>query len=466
MVFLAAGTFLCVVPLWAADAGEQVAPEQPWTSLFDGKTLGKWEVVEKYDFKRHGKVHIEKEAVVLEMGSPATGIRWKGDFPRTAYEISLEARRVEGSDFFCGVTFPVQDAALTLVCGGWSGMVVGLSSIDGEPAVENETCSYTEFELGRWYPIRLRVTKRLVEVWIDREKIIELPTDDRKFTLYWEMEPLQPLGICSWVTTGAVRKIRYRRVKEEPSVGAPFEDALSVWHMADEKDSAGRTRSLVPSGNVRLGEELAGIYRQASLRRGGDGMAARFRGGRLAADGHTGSEPKLSRHAMTAAIRLRDPSGKWNSGLLGKHADDGRLVHGFYAADSGAGMEFVLEMNTDSSERAVRLTTPVAETGSTGWHDVIARYDGAKVELFVDGRVVAEKPAKGSLLDGDSQPWLIGAALNDGPPNDGFHGLVDHAAVWDRPLSDDEIELICGGKEEILQKKRLAQERRAKNKER
>ena len=217
LVCLAVGPFLCVVPLSWADEPDPDVPEQEWTSLFDGKTLGKWKVVEKYDFKRHGKVHVEEGAVVLEMGSPATGIRWAGDFPRTAYEISLEARRVEGSDFFCGLTFPVRDAALTLVCGGWSGTVVGLSSIDGEPAVENETCTNEKFELGRWYRIRLRVTRPLVEVWIDGKKIIELPTADRKFTLYWEMEPLQPLGICSWVTTGAVRKIRFRRVKAEPS---------------------------------------------------------------------------------------------------------------------------------------------------------------------------------------------------------------------------------------------------------
>ena len=461
VVCLAAGPFLCVVPLAAADEEDPVAPERRWTSLFDGKTLGKWEVVEEYDFKRHGEVHIEEGAVVLEMGAPATGILWKGDFPRSDYEISLEARRVEGSDFFCGVTFPVQDAALTLVCGGWSGMVVGLSSIDGEPAVENETCTYKEFELGRWYPIRLRVTKRLVEVWLDHKQIIELPTADRKFSLYWEMEPLQPLGICSWVTTGAIRKIRFRRMKEESLADVPFEDAVSVWHMADDRNSAGEGGRLIPGGNVQLGEELEGSYRKASLRRGGDGMAARCRGGRLAGE-NSGSKSSLPHNAMTVAIRLLDSSGKWNSGLLAKHADDGRPALNLYGANAESGRELVLEMETDISKRPVRLTTPVAEIGPTGWHDVVARYDGAKVELFVDGRVVAERPLLGNIVRGDSQPWMIGPAPDDGPPRDGFRGLIDHAAVWDRPLSDDEIELICGGKEEILQKRRLAEERRAK----
>ena len=193
-------------------------------------------------------------------------------------------------------------------------------------------------------------------------------------------------------------------------------------------------------------------------------MAARCRGGRLAAGGDARSDANLSHDAMTVAIRLRDPSGNWNSGLLAKRADDGRPVLNLFADDSGSGMELVLEMSTDIGEQPHRLTTPVAEIGPTGWHDLLARYDGAKVELFVDGRVVAQKPAKGSLLDGGSQPWLIGAAPTDGPPDGGFHGLIDHAAVWDRPLSDDEIELISGGKEEILQKKRLAEERRTRAK--
>ena len=327
--------------------------------------------------------------------SRATGIRWTGDSPKTGYEISLEARRVAGSDFFCGVTFPVEDAALTLVCGGWSGMVVGLSSIDGEPAVENETCTAQEFEMGRWYRIRLRVTKPLVEVWIDDEKIIELPTADRKFSLYWEMEPMQPLGICSWVTTGGLRKIRFRRVDEKPPAGAPYQVANAVWHMAADRDSAGKDRKLTPEGNVQLGEQLVGIYQKASLRRGGDGLAAKCRGGRILAQPGTAGEPIISGDSVTVAIRLRNPSGRWNSGLLSIRGDDGRPVVNLSASDSGSGLELDFELRTDADGKPVRLTTPVAEIGPTAWHDLIARYDGAKVEFFVDGRVVGGKTRPG-----------------------------------------------------------------------
>ena len=52
------------------------------------------------------------------------------DFPREDYEVSLEARRLEGTDFFCGLTFPVGKEPCTLIIGGWGGTTVGLSNVD------------------------------------------------------------------------------------------------------------------------------------------------------------------------------------------------------------------------------------------------------------------------------------------------------------------------------------------------
>jgi hypothetical protein len=189
-------------------------PSADSQSLFDGKTLANWEVVDKFDFARHGKVDVRDGAIVQERGEPFTGIRWTGPFPKTDYEVTLEAKRVRGADFFCGMTFPVGEAALTLVVGGWGGSIVGLSSIDGEPAVENETCNHRDFALDRWYAIRLRVTGDAVRVWIDREKVIDLATAGRELTIYWEMEPTRPFGIATWYTTGAVRAIRVRRLRD------------------------------------------------------------------------------------------------------------------------------------------------------------------------------------------------------------------------------------------------------------
>ena len=207
-----------------AEAAEPSGPEQKeaapeggkWQSLFDGRSLGKWKVIDALDFSRHGKVDVREGRLVLEAGKPGTGVRWTGPFPRIDYEVTFEAMRVEGDDFFSGMTFPVGDSALTLVLGGWGGSVVGLSSIDGEPAVENETCSYVKFQQKRWYRVRLRVAGPRIEVWLDDEKLIDLATEDRKFTIYWEMEPALPFGVATWRTTGALRDIRVRPIPAKP----------------------------------------------------------------------------------------------------------------------------------------------------------------------------------------------------------------------------------------------------------
>ena len=45
-------------------------------------------------------------------GNDLTGITWTGDLPRLGYEIEVQAKRVSGSDFFCGLTFPVGEATV------------------------------------------------------------------------------------------------------------------------------------------------------------------------------------------------------------------------------------------------------------------------------------------------------------------------------------------------------------------
>ena len=192
--------------------GETKEPQSKWQKLFDGKRLGKWAVIDEFDFKRHGKVRVADGRIVMEKGSPATGVRWTGQFPKTDYELTLQGMRVDGKDFFASMTFPTPGGPLTLVVGGWSGEIVGLSSIDDEPAVENDTCRYVEFEKNRWYRIRLKVTEPKIEAWIDDQQVVDFSPKHRELSLYWEMEPMLPFGIATWETTGAVRDIRLRKI--------------------------------------------------------------------------------------------------------------------------------------------------------------------------------------------------------------------------------------------------------------
>ena len=146
-----------------------------------------------------------------------TGITWAGGkLPRSNYELTLEGKRIEGSDFFCTTTFPVGDNYCSFVTGGWGGSVIGLSNVDHMDASENQTSHSREFKNDTWYQFRIRVTDEKIEAWIDKEQVVDQDRKDHTFGLRIECDPCRPLGIATYDTVGAVRNIRLKELKIRP----------------------------------------------------------------------------------------------------------------------------------------------------------------------------------------------------------------------------------------------------------
>ena len=181
----------------------------PWTDLFDGKTLAGWKSSE---FGGDGETHVEKGNLHLEIGAPFTGVTLTKKFPKIDYEVELQAKRVAGGDFFCGLTFPYEKSFCSLIVGGWGGGLVGLSSVNYADASENETGHWVKFENDRWYRIRLKVTGKRITASIDGKKIVDLATEERVIGIRPDVEPSKPFGIATWRTAAALRSIRYRRL--------------------------------------------------------------------------------------------------------------------------------------------------------------------------------------------------------------------------------------------------------------
>ncbi|HTI71888.1 MAG TPA: M20/M25/M40 family metallo-hydrolase [Candidatus Limnocylindria bacterium] len=180
------------------------------TLLFNGKTLEGWQIT---GFGGHGEVEVQDGGLLLNQGI-LTGVTYTNALPTTDYEVSLEARRVLGNDFFCGLTFPVGDTFCSWIVGGWGGATVGLSSIDGEDAGHNATTSYHKFEKGRWYRLKLRVTLSNITAWIDDEKVIDADIKGKKIGLRaGEIELSKPFGIASWSTTSELRSVTLRKLE-------------------------------------------------------------------------------------------------------------------------------------------------------------------------------------------------------------------------------------------------------------
>jgi len=198
-------------PLLTASAGAGTSAAAEGQPLFDGKTLKGWKST---DFGSGGEVKAEDGKILIGMGEPLTGITWAGEPPaRMNYEISLEAMKLAGDDFFCALTAPVGKESGTLVLGGWGGALVGFSSIDDLDASENSTTQFKKFDKDKWYRVRLRVTPKKIEAWIDDEQWINADIDGKKVSMRpGEIEMSAPLGIATFRTASAFRNITLRKL--------------------------------------------------------------------------------------------------------------------------------------------------------------------------------------------------------------------------------------------------------------
>ncbi len=174
------------------------------TLLFNGKDLDGWKIT---NFGTEGPVQVSEGKIIINMGDGCSGITWTKDFPKVNYEINLEARRTVGNDFFCGLTFPVNNSYCSYIVGGWGGPVIGLSCIDGVDAGENETNTIMRLDKDVWYKIKLQVTPEKIIGWIDNEKIVDFNYTNRKLSIRPEVSLSKPFGICTWITTAELRNI-------------------------------------------------------------------------------------------------------------------------------------------------------------------------------------------------------------------------------------------------------------------
>lgn len=201
---------------WAAlltllGACASAPPNEPWRELFDGRHAGRdLGAFTATDFGGQGDVAVRDGRLCLGIGSPLTGVTWTGPAPSGAYEMELVGRRDDGIDFWCGLTFPVGDAHLTLVLGGWGGSLCGLSSLDGNDAAHNDTRVLRSFADGVDHRVHLTVRPERVEVIVDEQPL--LAADLRGHTIGLRPEVLlsRPLGVASFTTAASFAQWRWR----------------------------------------------------------------------------------------------------------------------------------------------------------------------------------------------------------------------------------------------------------------
>jgi len=191
------------------DGGEQ-ADDVAWVKPFEKKD--QWQL-----FPEGCDVEWGEDDVLVQFHSELGGVIWKGEPLKPPYEMEFEARRVDGVDFFCGLTFPVKkDELASLILGGWGGTVVGISCINGHDASspENETSQVMKFEDGQWYKLRLVVGADNLTLHMDGKKIMDVDFEGKDFSLRpGPIEEFAPLSFSTYQTDGQIRGLKWRELK-------------------------------------------------------------------------------------------------------------------------------------------------------------------------------------------------------------------------------------------------------------
>ncbi len=194
-----------------AKTAETKAAESKWKPLLEKDSLKGWEIT---NFGGEGTAEVNEGVLRLDRGEPMTGITTiRKDFPKENFEMRWKASRVDGSDFFAGVTFPVGDEFCSLICGGWGGGLVGLSSINNSDASENETTGFHSFKNKQWYAFRVRVDKKTITAWIDDKEILKVEREGKKFSLRGEVFKSKPLGYCVFQSIVDVKEWEYQIIE-------------------------------------------------------------------------------------------------------------------------------------------------------------------------------------------------------------------------------------------------------------
>jgi hypothetical protein len=187
-------------------------PSSKVIDLFDGKTLKNWKSSE---FGGEGAVEVEDGQIIVRSGSTLSGVNWVGlELPTENYEIELDAMKIEGSDFFLALTFPYKKDCASLIFGGWGGSMIGISSVNGFDAANNEYATAKEFKKKEWYHIRMRATPARIQAWISGQDdpVLDVETEGKEISTRSDIDAAKPLGLSTYQTSAAYKNIKLKKL--------------------------------------------------------------------------------------------------------------------------------------------------------------------------------------------------------------------------------------------------------------
>jgi hypothetical protein len=147
---------------------------------------------------------------------------------------------------------------------------------------------------------------------------------------------------------------------------------------------------------------------------------------------------QIAGKAMTLSVKLRKSALDAPASIIGWKRPANLPAVRLFCDQVKSNLFLRAELSTDAKDRPLQLSLPREALGVEEGHVIVLRYSGARLELFADGVLVDEEWPLGSLPRADS-------GLEIGP-------AVQQAAIWNRALSDDEMQQLSGGRDALAER--------------
>ncbi|MCC6235578.1 MAG: DUF1080 domain-containing protein [Verrucomicrobiales bacterium] len=287
------------------------------------------------------------------------------------------------------------------------------------------------FALEAWHEYHLVCRGPHLSLHVDGRLVAEV--DDR------DPRRADPVGVLALQlhsgppTVVQFRDILLRPLTPTPAVPAPappwygargLPQPLAAWDLGTGGHDPHRPLRYVGSlDDVEFNVRATGPGHRTSAR------VAILRGGYFDA-GH----PFLAwTSGATLALRVQDPSGRWNGTLL-TQGTPGRGDHVSLSAHEGQ-LHLILETAAGRAE----LTCRIPPEEATSWQRLVVRLDASGTSLFRQGERVAHDSQPLGALATPSGTLHLGATLEGTKPVHRFHGELEAVAFWATALPDDQL---------------------------
>lgn len=299
-----------------------------------------------------------------------------------------------------------------------------------------ETTGPAWFRLEEWHEYHLTCIGSHLALRVDGRLAAEVDDHDPRRA--------EPQGIFALqLHSGPPTEVRFRNVQlkilkpasppppppaESPARKSLRNEALAWWELDTGGHGARPPISHVPG------------WDRFELNVRPDGPGARLDRSVVVLDGayfHAQPDLPFGSGPLTLHLRTRIPQGTRDAVLVSKtepNAPGLRLSLVDSPGQTGPALLFELMGTSDVG----RVQVPLGDKRPDAWHDLVARYDGKSMALFVDGTIAGET-ACSTHLPRTVHPLWIGAERSGTSATRHFRGDLESVAIWSRALGDAEI---------------------------